>query len=463
MPSSVPTSTPAPAPTPVSKAKKVQRPDKATFEATLKKLEADIQTKNAAHKQAQDAIRNYSASGPDSKRKDEIKATLTELKGKQAEIKNQRGKIAKEITQINERIQKRSQELQASKSKVNFKSVEELDAHVSELEKKIDSGSFRIVEERKALNEISTLKKLRKNFGSLSELKTQIDEDKKKISELKAESRNPEASAISEQYEKAQKELDEINEKSKNVKKSRDNLYDARNKAKKELDAAYTKLKAHKDEYYGQLRTYREQNAAEIAAREERQRIEREEAEKEKRLAIASEKLEEASQPAFSQQIATAKLLLAYFDPTYKDTSDSKAAATTDDLNTPRGARVVEAPAAGKILKKEKEVFFVGKGGKKNKKTASSAAVSETPRSDKLTIDYNIISDLSDLNIGVPGSNAEVPTTIENLKKKLEYYAANEERVTKERIERAKAEIAKLEEAEKADETSAEAEADSSE
>lgn len=450
-------SAPAPAAAPVKKInKKIQRPDKATFEAELKKLEADLQAKIAISKQAQEAIKNFSASGVDNQKRDEIKATLSQLRQKQADIKSQKAKINNEISQVDERIQRRNKEFQAAKSKVNFRSVEELDNHVKDLEKKVDAGTFRIAEERKALNEISNLKKLRKNFGGIEELKSQIDADKQKISELKAQIRAFDSSAISAQYEKSQSELNAINDKSQDIRKSRDALYNRRNQAQKDVDATLKKLKGLKDEYYGQIRAYREQNAAEIAARKERERVEREEAEKERRREVAEEKLEIASEPAFASQIATAKNLLAYFDPTYTAASGS-ASTSFDELNK-TSTRVVEAPAQFKVLKKETEVFFAGTGGKKNKKKASHQEPAK--KDDKLTVNFQVVEDLTNLNIAVPTSNADVPKTIEDLKKKIDYYVANEERVTKERIEKAKAEIAKLEAeaeaeaaAEKAEET----------
>lgn len=434
-------SAPASTAAPVHKNKKIQRPDKAVFDADLKKFEADLQAKIAISKQAQEAIKNFSATGVDNQKRDEIKATLSQLRQKQADIKSQKAKINNEISQVDERIQRRNKEFHAAKSKVNFRSVEELDNHVKDLEKKIDAGTFRIAEERKALNEISNLKKLRKNFGGLDELKSQIDADKQKISELKAQIRAFESSAISAQYEKAQAELNSINDKSQDIRKSRDNLYNRRNQAQKDVDAALKKVKGLKDQYYGQIRAYREQNAAEIAARKERERIEREEAEKEKRREIAQEKLDIASEPAFASQIATAKNLLAYFDPTYTGASGSTS-TSFDDLNKTK-ARVVEAPTQFKVLKKETEVFFAGTGGKKNKKKASNQE--PTKKDDKLTVNFQVVEDLSNLNIAVPASNSDIPKTIEDLKKQIEYFVANEESVTKERIERAKAEIAKLE------------------
>lgn len=434
-------SAPASTVAPVHKNKKIQRPDKAVFDADLKKFEADLQAKIAISKQAQEAIKNFSATGVDNQKRDEIKATLSQLRQKQADIKSQKAKINNEISQVDERIQRRNKEFHAAKSKVNFRSVEELDNHVKDLEKKIDAGTFRIAEERKALNEISNLKKLRKNFGGLDELKSQIDADKQKISELKAQIRAFESSAISAQYEKAQAELNSINDKSQDIRKSRDNLYNRRNQAQKDVDAALKKVKGLKDQYYGQIRAYREQNAAEIAARKERERIEREEAEKEKRREIAQEKLDIASEPAFASQIATAKNLLAYFDPTYTGASGSTS-TSFDDLNKTK-ARVVEAPTQFKVLKKETEVFFAGTGGKKNKKKASNQE--PTKKDDKLTVNFQVVEDLSNLNIAVPASNSDIPKTIEDLKKQIEYFVANEESVTKERIERAKAEIAKLE------------------
>lgn len=427
------------------KTKKVNRPDKDVFNADLKSLEADLKAKEKAVQEARKAVGSLSGKGPVNEERESLKKELDQLKQKQAQLKTSRNKITDEIKQIDERLKKKLKELQASKSKVSFKSAEELDNHVKELEKKVESGTFRIAEERKALNEISNLKKLRKNFNGFSELQVSIDDDKNKIAALKASIDDSESKTVSTRYNEVIAKLDAIRDESQKAYSNRNELFEKRNEAQKLYDDAYKKLKARKDEYYGQVRAHQEQVKAEIAARHERERAEREEFEKEKRRQAAQEKLEIASEPAFLTQIATAKMLLAHFDPAYQ--AADQTSTTNDSLNSPGNTRVVAMPDTARVLKKETTDFFAGTGGKKHKKKGGAAKEDAAPKKDdnKLTFNFQIVEDLTTLNIAVPGSPADLPKTIEELKKKLEFYNANQDRVTKERIQRAEAEIAKLE------------------
>lgn len=427
---------------PAPKTKRAVRPDKDAFNEDLKKLEADLKAKEKIVQDARKAVGALSANSPKNEEREKLKKELDELKSKQAQLKTARNKITDEVKQIDERLKRMVKELQASKSKLSFKSVEDLDNHVKDLERKVDSGSFRIAEERKALNEISNLKKLRKNFASLAETQNTIDQDKAKISALKASIDDSEAKAVSARYNEVIAALDAIRDESQKAYQNRNELYERRNDAQKKYDEAYKKIKARKDEYYGQVRNYQEQVRAEIAARHERERAEREEAEKEKRQLVAQEKLEIASEPAFLSQISAAKMLIHHFDPDYK--FDAETAAVDTSLNSTGVTRVVEMPANAKVLKKDTEVFVAGSGSKKHKKRGVKAEASKKEEN-KLTMNFKIVEDLTALNIAVPGSAAEVPKTVEQLKEKLQFYITNQDRVTKERVAQAKAEIAKLE------------------
>lgn len=425
---------------PAPKSKRLTRPDKDAFNADLKKLEADLKAKEKTLQEARKAVGALTANSPKNEEREKLKKELDQLKQKQAQHKNARNKITDEIKQIDERLKRKTKDLNASKSKLNFKSIDELDKHVKDLERKVESGTFRIAEEKKAINEISNLKKLRKKFVGFGEAQASIDEDKAKISTLKASIDDTESKATSARYNEVIAALDAIRDESQKAYKNRNELYDRRNAAQKAHEEAYQKIKARKDEYYGQARAYQENVRAEIAARHERERAEREEADKEKRRLAAEDKLEAASEPAFLNQIATAKMLIQHFDPEYKP--DSTSASVDSSLNSTGNKRVVEMPAGATVIKKETEAFVVGTGSKKHKK---KSAVEAPKKEDKLTMNFQIVEDLTSLNIAVPASSAEVSKTVEQLKEKLQFYIDNQDRVTKERIVQAKAEIAKLE------------------
>lgn len=97
------------------------------------------------------------------------------------------------------------------------------------LERQVESGSMKLVDEKKALAEISTLRKHRKTVESFSSQQAAIDADKAKIDQVRKELDDPEQKAASKKFDELRKELDEVNKRMEEVSKSRDGLYDERN------------------------------------------------------------------------------------------------------------------------------------------------------------------------------------------------------------------------------------------
>lgn len=88
---------------------------------------------------------------------------------------------------------------------------------------------MKLVAEKKALSEISSLRKSRKTVESFSTLQAAIDSDKKKIDEVRAQLDDPEQKKMDEQFKSIKKELDEVNKKMDEQSKVRDALFDERN------------------------------------------------------------------------------------------------------------------------------------------------------------------------------------------------------------------------------------------
>ena len=103
---------------------------------------------------------------------------------------------------------------------------------VRTVEKEVESGRMTLVNEKKALQEISTLKKTRKTVESFATAQSSIDDDKKKIDDIRAGMDDPEAKAISDKFNAAKSELDAINKAHDEASKGRDAIYDERNAGK---------------------------------------------------------------------------------------------------------------------------------------------------------------------------------------------------------------------------------------
>lgn len=424
-------------------AARVQRPNREKFDKELAALQAELSDKSKALDKAKEAVEKAQPKGANSEREQLLKELET-VKASRDKNKSGRDKVLEEIRQVEDGLKRKIKDLNNARSKVQFKSADEIDAQISKLEKLVDSGTLRLVDEKRHLSDISNLKKAKKGLGALSDMQSEIDADKAKVSALRAKLDDPESKAAADKYNEIRKKLDAVRDQQQAAYKSLNALRDKRGAAHAAYGETKKKIEQLKDEFYGQLRAYREQAKADQAARAEREKAERAAQEKARKREAAQAKLDDASEPAFAAQIDTAENLLVHFDPEYKR-QGSAAKSTTAKQPT----RKVEKPEGAKLLVKEDDVLFEGSGPKRGKKKGGKSG-----SADKLRLNAGVIDDLASLNIGIPASVNDVANTIQKLKEKLQYYHENQERVTQERVERAKAEIAKIE----ADEAKADAE-----
>lgn len=444
-------------PAPVVK-KKPTRPNKDTFQSKLNELEAELRAKEQTLEKARNAVKNVKVGSVKNEAREKLLKELTELKARQNELKIERGKVHDQIKTIEAQIGKKITELQASRGKSNFKSVDEIEKRIKQLEQQVESGTMRLVDEKRSLSEVSNLKKLKASFSGFAASQESIDADKDKVAELKKTAHDAEYKKIGARIGEIGKELDKLKEADQAAFKSRTHLFDARTSATKARDEVRDSIRKLKDEFYGGLRAFNEHIKAEQAARIEREKSEKKAAERSKKLEEAENKLEAAKAPAFAVHVETAKNLLAYFDPEYKkDTAVTSLLSSNDSLNTRRTARSVDLPEGAKVMAKKDEGLVVGNPKKnKNKKSKDDG---------KLKLNLSIIDDLSLLNVPIPTSKEDVPNTISKIKEKIVFYEENEERVTSEKVERATADLEKIkkildkEDAESAKAEAAEAEA----
>lgn len=291
---------------------------------------------------------------------------------------------------------------------------------------------MKLVDEKKALTEISNLRKTRKNFGQFDEAQKQIDDLKAKIKEIKDTMEDPEQKAMSEQYNKVQAELDTIKAEQDEAYKGLSSLRDERTKLQAEQQEKFAAIRKLKDDYYGQKKAYQ---AFEREAREkqrERQRAERERYLNERKKAEAERVLAEASESAYLDEIRRANSLLVFLDPTFKA---EKTPLLADSGLTAQAQRTVDESGlkGTKLVRKEDrdDEYAPAKGkGKKGKKGNSGAAAAQKG----FNCPPSVVEDCSFLSLDPPMSAADVPGLVEKVKAKLEHWkedqAAQTQRVS---------------------------------
>ena len=304
-----------------------------------------------------DLAKPYDKESPTAKRQQGLRSRLSEIKTEQQGLKSSKGNLHERIRQLDATLKQRIAESKNARSKIPFKSVEEIDREIERLSKQVDSAKMKLVDEKKALNDISSLRRQRKGFASLDESTKDIDKIKVDLAELKKGLDDPHSRALSEEYTKIAAELDQIKAEQDDAYKSIKDLRDERSKAQADQQEKWSALKSVKDAYYKQKKLVSEYENEAWKARQEKQKAERENYQMEKRRRVADQKLEEASAPAYVDEILTAEGLLRYFDPTF---SGSSATLAQPGKFAAQALRKVENTIPGmKVVKKDEEEYFM--------------------------------------------------------------------------------------------------------
>ena len=315
-----------------------------------------------------------------------------------------------------------------TKQKLRFKTLAEIEAEIARLDSLVESGTMKIVEEKRAIND--TIPSLRRDRKALEAAEENISQKEAKITELKAQVVDTPEQGLNDRY-------NEINTEIKQLSALWNDHTTLRRLENEKINAM---RKLERDFHAGKAAYRAYQNAA-YQARREKFRAEREAKDREYRLQAAAKKLEEASQTAFQSEINTCEGLIAHFDPA---SPEAQAAKTKASLHKDAGlkalaTRVVETEPKGKKLVREEEDYFIGKP-KKGKRgpskavtpTVSASAEEKSVERGKFQLNHGILVDLGKVDVRAPSCWDDIPACMEKLRERLIWYKENSERVTKE-------------------------------
>lgn len=339
------------------------------------------------------------------------------------------------IKRLDENLKSRIQEQKNARGKIQYKSVDDVQQEIDRLQKQVDAGTMKIVDEKKALADISQLNRQKKSFAGFDDSQKGIDDVKAQIAELKKSMDDPEARAMSERYTQITTELDKIKAEQDEAFKGLNSMRDERTKAHEQQQKAYTSVKEIKDRYFQARRAAQDYEREARRVREEKRRAENDAYHRGKRQEVAKQKLEEASAPAYQEEIRTAQNLIAYFDPS---SAQKQAAAGPGKFAATASRTVDDSGMKGTKLSKkggddDDDSYFIGGGGKKNKRNRNQRESASTPtEGGKFNLDLGTIDSLGRIGVDPPMSQSDVPNVVEKLKEKLEHWKGDQKRKTDE-------------------------------
>ncbi len=106
---------------------------------------------------------------------------------------------------------------------------------LSELNKQVESGTLKLIDEKKALAEITTLRRSLKQVSSTASVDESIAADRAKIEELRKVLDDPENKKVQARWEELKTELDALRAEGNKAYEERSGLFDQRTTMQKEL------------------------------------------------------------------------------------------------------------------------------------------------------------------------------------------------------------------------------------
>jgi len=394
-----------------------------------------------------------SKSGAGNDQRTALMARLDAIREQQSSNKNSRNKIREKLKALQDNIQKKNEELQSSRSKAPFKTVAEIDAHIKNLEKQVDSGNMKVADEKRALLEISQCKRNRRIVEGLATHQNSIEADRAAADELRKQLDDPVARAISEEFESVKAQLEGLN-------KERDGVYASRSKLVEERDSLQDQLNMLFNQKRQSAQNFREANDRywtkvneDRARRAERQRAQRAAEEASKKQEIADGIRDEAATPAYQAKIEDCQTLIDYFSGKNAGIASSTTLTTkVDVVGVPKlEIRTVDGVPDGFVARKKKgeddDLYFAGKSKAKGRKGPTKAPESpdaSATTGTALNVPLPTLSALLSLSIPPPLSTVDVPRAIEDLKTKKAWFEANQARATEENMLKAEEKIKQL-------------------
>ncbi|TVY59641.1 Uncharacterized protein LSUE1_G007753 [Lachnellula suecica] len=426
---------------------KPEKPDEEVYKTNLKKAEkehADTMAKLAAVRAKIDVAKPKNNDSPAGKRRAELLSQLKEIREQQGAGKEGRTKTFDRIKKLDESLKADMAAQKVARSRVNFKGVEDVDREIKRLEKDVDSGSMKLVDEKKALSEISSLRKQRKGFAGFDDAQKNIDTKKAELKKLRDTLDDPESKALSDKYTKIQAELDSIKAEQDEAYKSINSLHEERKKLQDEQQEKWAAQKKLKDDYYQQNRAVQTWDYNQRQKIRERKKAEQENYVKEKKRARAQDLLTEASEKAYLDEIRTAESVLRFLDPKYQ--GSEKAPLQAPSQFTISNTRTIDdAGIKGmKVVRKDAEEDYFAGSAKKGKKGKKNPAAPESPAPSKYNCPPQVMNDCASMGIDPPMSAADIPAVAEKVRAKLDFYKKDQDAQTEKNIAKAKKEVERL-------------------
>ena len=358
-------------------------------------------------------IRNLTSNDGNSAAREELRAKIAVLRGEKDKIRAQKEPMHQKLTATQEALKAKVDDLHTSKDKIQYKKPEDIDRKITQLEEQIESGSLKLIEEKKIVAEISKLRKARRELDSFSGQEASIGDLKKAADHYRAAigEKDRELRTFDEQLKVVNAELTKLSSnRSANQGKIK-SLIQERDAVRKQMDTIFEGKNLAYEEFQKAQTAHRIWMQAEQVKWEETQ-VKRDIEHAIRDLEFELKKLEI---PACSDQIEQCLNIQTYLRTNILKESVPVSSESASAASSNAAFRQVEKLDDTLVLKKEEVVdnYSILSSKSKGKKVVKEAA----PSTQNVKLPFWIISALNELKVNMVTNLEEAKQAIAALEK----------------------------------------------
>lgn len=345
---------------------------------------------------------------------------MQKLKGKKGSLIDEKKAIRAQLDQAKNEGDKLMKDRKDAKANIKFSSLEEIEKEIKKLQRKQETTTMSLTEEKKLIKDIDALKNSKQFVAEIKSKDSAMDgvkEQRKNIGALIA-AKDKEIDEVSKEIDEKMVAIKAMNEKDSAKRdklqtwfKERDDLRNQFTAKLKEKDAIRAAFREANNEWYNAARAVRAQKQIQWEADKEKR--EAEEAEYKKKL-----EEEEAKKIPYEAEQALCDYLADYLEKTYLSGDDAAGAETKKEEAAPA---IKDDPFANfKPMKKNDDEIFFGKGKSKKKRERTNK---KQDKKETFTLSVDTFEQFGLIGLNPPTALAQVEGAVKELRERKEWYS----------------------------------------
>jgi len=412
---------------------RVVRPDKDEHETEMAKINASIEELKEKRRSIQSKIESR-VDGNKKSPAGSMREALSKLRSKKGALIDEKRALRSKLDVAKAQAEKLMKDKKDAKSTVRFNSVDEISKEIARLQKKQETTSMSLADEKRLIKEMDTLQASKRVVEELKDKDLSLEGVKQRRKAIGGEiaAKDKEIDAVQAEIDERQTQLKSLQEKEAGGRSELKKMFGERDDLKKKMDAAFTerntcrnKFREDNNAWYASQRAVKAQKK--IQYEEEKTRREEEQKAWDKK-----QEEEEMKKIPYEEEKALCDYLADYLTKTYLTDPEKEKRKNREELEEKRKAEfkaVKDDPFAGfKPMSKsgENEIFLQMGNGKQKRRRGKKGGVGGGGGGSAVqpfTLSVDSFEQFGMLSLTPPIRRDQVENSVEELREKKEWYS----------------------------------------